>query len=619
MNEIKSALASLANNLSLDKPAIKLIVAQIYQAQLQQLSSGAFSVQLATTQGPLLLPLPPSFNWPPLQSNPITTLPQTTMIEVEFLSQEQNTLQLAIKSAISKINIPISQGQSQLITLALSPSLLQQQATSNPVSQAGSPLINEPIGSVLINAASLPTAAVINATVSISANKLMLTIANLAPIALSPAASRVLSAVIQRQTIAYGNEQQVQLLIRPSGSQLQLASANSALNSKIDLSPEMHHIIQQQLRNLVNQQAPTLTLQNHQLSLGKMPILNLAPQLNTAALNNNYQVQILQDAKQWLLQLSSKPLNEIVTVANDKLNQAVQLVKITETTSSNKTAPTISLTKENQQQSVQQAWRQLLPLLAPAIDPLVERSTSDPIVNKILALIRQGQPDGNKVLSSQQLAQHLNSLLQFQPLQTAPNLQTGAGTLALAIQLLLGNLQQKATTATNQSPQGQRLAALVGQLEPAQASRLLRQLGSHSSALQQSQLNMLDSTSNQQLVLQLPLQQGQQSVLSQITIEQREANNKDEVNSKKQWRLTMKFDLQQLGKLLVVASLQEQELQLQFYTEQAQALSVTEKFLPLLKERCQAQGIVVNKAECVLGKIPDSLIPRTHSLVTIRV
>ncbi|WNO61770.1 flagellar hook-length control protein FliK [Rheinheimera sp. MMS21-TC3] len=619
MDEIKSTLASLVNNLALDKPAIKLVVAQIYQAQLQQLSSGAFTVQLPTTQGPLQLPLPPSFNWPQSQGATITASPQTFLVEVEFLSQEKNVLQLAIKSAINKINLPISQSQSQLITLALSPSLLQQLAASSTVNLASPQHINEPIGSVLINAASLPAAAVINATVSMSSNKLILTIANLAPIALSPAASRALSAVIQRQTISYGNEQPVQLLIRPSSSQLQLVTANSALNSKIDLSPEVHQAIQQQLRNLVNQQAPTLTLQNHQLSLGKMPVLNLAPQLKTAGLNNNYQVQILQDAKQWLLQLSSKPLNELVTIPSDKLNQTVQLLQTPATTSSHKTAPAISLSKDTQQQSVQHAWRQLLPLLAPTIDPLAELSSQEPIINKVLALIRQSQPDGNKVLSSPQLMQQLNSLLQFQPLQTTPNLQTGAGTLALAIQLLLGNLQQKATAPANQSTQGQRLASLIGQLEPAQASRLLRHLGTHSSALQQSQLNMLDTTSNQQLVLQLPLQQGQQSVLNQITIEQREADNKNETKSKKQWRLTMKFDLQQLGKLLVVASLQEQELQLQFYAEQEQAQRVTEKFLPLLKERCQAQGIAVNKAECVLGKIPDSLVPRTNSLVTIRV
>ena len=88
---------------------------------------------------------------------------------------------------------------------------------------------------------------------------------------------------------------------------------------------------------------------------------------------------------------------------------------------------------------------------------------------------------------------------------------------------------------------------------------------------------------------------------------------------KKKWQLTMKFDLQQYGKLLVVAKLQEQDLQLQFYTDHNQALRLAQKFLPLLKDRCLAQGLTVSKADCQLGKIPDSLLPRHNSLLTVKV
>ncbi|CAM3890192.1 flagellar hook-length control protein FliK [Rheinheimera salexigens] len=637
MNEIKLPIPSLASTLTLDKPALKLLVAQVYQAQLQQLSSGAFSVQVPSNQGPLQIPLPANFNWvPPLSADAKSTT-QSLAVQIEFLSQDKGLLNLAIKSAITNINLPISLTQSQQITLALSPSMLQQAlaSTTNQIANAAS---TGNIGNVLVNAAAQPTAAVLNASVSISGNKLTLQLANLAAIPLSSVTSRALGAAIQRQATAYSNQHPIQLIIRPSSSQLQLVPSNSqqttaqqanttllnampAANVKVDLSLPEHQAILQQLRHLVNQQAPTLTLSNQQLSLGKLPLLQLPPQANSTGINNNnYQAQIQLRGNQWLLQLSATPINETVTVASDKLNQTIQLIKTADIATSNKTQATTALpSKESQQQSVQQAWRQLLPLLAPKIDPLAESEALDPVVSKVLALIRQGQPDGNKVLSSSQLNQQLSSLLQFQPLQASPNLQTGAGTLALAIQLLLGSLQQKATAPANQAPTAQRLATLIGQLDPSQTSGLLRQLGTHSSAIQQSQLNMLDSNSNQQLVLQLPLQQGQQSVLNQMSIEQREASNQEDGNKQKQWRLTMKFDLQQLGRLLVVATLQQQELQLQFYAEQAAAQRVTEQFLPLLKARCQAQGIEVNKAECVLGVIPDSLIPRTNSLVTIRV
>ena len=81
----------------------------------------------------------------------------------------------------------------------------------------------------------------------------------------------------------------------------------------------------------------------------------------------------------------------------------------------------------------------------------------------------------------------------------------------------------------------------------------------------------------------------------------------------------MRFDLQQLGPLLVVAKLQHEQLQLQLYTEQLQAKLQADKFLPLLHDRCTMQGLTVTNAECMLGKIPDSLLPRANSLLAIKV
>lgn len=611
MTEIKPSIPSLANNLTLDKPAIKLLTAQVYQAQVQQLANGGFSLQVPAKQGQVHIPLPANF----AALAGLNTAAQVTRlaipVQVEFLSQDHKQLSLTVQSAITKINLPINQLQSQQIMLALSPSLLGQ-LTGNKVN---------PAATVLVNAAAQPTAAIIHVNISLSANQLVLQMANLPAIILSSASSRTLSAALQRRAATYANtQQQVQLILRPTSSQLQLIAADPTLDVKFTLTSAEHHTIQQQLRQLFNQQSPTLSLNNNQLSFGKIQLVNLPSQANTAGLNNLFQAQLQQRGNQWFLQLNTQAFSEQLNITTDKISQPIQLFKTAAVTKSSSTKPAITpLSRDSQQHHIQQAWRQLLPLLAINIDPLAEQASLDPTVSKILALVRQGQPDGNKVSSSQQLMQQLTALLQFQPLQTTPNLQTGAGTLALAIQLLLGGLQQKLPTPANQAPTAQRLATLISQLDPSQTSGLLRQLASHSSAMQQSQLNMLDSSSSQQLVLQLPLQQGQQSVLSQISIEQREASQQEQAKQQKQWRLSMKFDLQQLGRLLVVATLQQQELQLQFYAEQAAAQRVTEQFLPLLTQRCQAQGINVNKAECVLGVIPDSLMPRTNSLVTIRV
>jgi len=276
--------------------------------------------------------------------------------------------------------------------------------------------------------------------------------------------------------------------------------------------------------------------------------------------------------------------------------------------------------QQTAQQALQQAWRHLLPLLPATADPLAGTADLPEPVQQILQLVRQSQPDGAKVQTPQHITQQLASLLQFQPLQPAATVQSSGGALAAAIQLLLGNLLQR-PPALATMPANQRLAQLVNQLEPAQAGNLLRQLASHSSTLQQSQLATLDSNNvaQQQLLLQLPLQLGGQSVFSQLQLEQREADAKQGGEKQTQWQLTMKFDLQQLGQLLVVAKLQQQQLQLQFYTEQQRAKQLAEQFLPLLKDRCNARGLEVSQAECVLGKIPDSLLPRANSLLTVKV
>ncbi|MDX1678218.1 flagellar hook-length control protein FliK, partial [Arsukibacterium sp.] len=266
-----------------------------------------------------------------------------------------------------------------------------------------------------------------------------------------------------------------------------------------------------------------------------------------------------------------------------------------------------------------QAWRNLLPLLSqPLMQPAAMQDLPAPL-QQLFSQIQRSLPDISKPLAPPALAAQLSALLQFQPLQSQPNPQTTGGTLALAIQLLLGHLSQKQVTPAAGTP-ANRLSQLVSQLDNNQAASALRQLASLSSPLQQSQLATVDAQSQlQQWLLQLPLQQQGQTIMPQLMLEQRDADGKSGKQGHKQWQLTMKFDLQQYGNLLAVAKLQQQELQLQFYTDHNEALRLAQKFLPLLKDRCTSQGLTITQADCQLGKIPDSLIPRYNSLLTVRV
>lgn len=264
------------------------------------------------------------------------------------------------------------------------------------------------------------------------------------------------------------------------------------------------------------------------------------------------------------------------------------------------------------------AWRQLLPLLESSPATLRSLPEMPAAVQQIFSLLRQAQPDASKVLSAPQVVEQLQAALQFQPMQAQPNMGTAAGTLAVAIQLLLGHLLRQPLTA-GKEPATQRLAQSIGQLDAQQSGQLLRALGSHSSALQLAQLQNADTASiGQQWLIPLALQQQQESRLSQILIEQREAENKDKAEKQKFWQLTMKFDLGRYGQLMAVAKLQNNDVQLQFYTDEPLALRQAEKFLPLLTERCSAQGLSVSKAQCQLGKIPDTLGNRRTSLISTK-
>lgn len=269
-------------------------------------------------------------------------------------------------------------------------------------------------------------------------------------------------------------------------------------------------------------------------------------------------------------------------------------------------------------ESSQLAWRQLLPLLENTPATLRHLPEMPAAVQQLLSLVRQAQPSGDKVLSATQVVEQLQAAIQFQPLQAQPNLGTAAGTLAVAIQLLLGHLLRQPLNAGKETAT-QRLAQHIGQLDQQQSSQLLRALGSHSSALQLAQLQNADTASiGQQWLIPLALQQQQESRLSQILIEQREAENKDKAEQQKYWQLTMKFDLGRYGQLMAVAKLNNTDVQLQFYTDEPLALRQAEKFLPLLTERCTAQGLNVSTAQCQLGKIPDALGNRRTSLISTK-
>ena len=272
-------------------------------------------------------------------------------------------------------------------------------------------------------------------------------------------------------------------------------------------------------------------------------------------------------------------------------------------------------------------WRQWLPLSQANPDLLADSPVLPAAVRQVLQELRTQHPDAAKLQTQQQLMQQINAALQFSPLQTPVQPNSAAGSLAIAIQLLLGRLGAQLPAERQNLPQKDKLQQLVGQLDRNQSAQLLRQLSGHSSQLQSAQIANLEQQASpastqrpeQQLLIQLPLLQHGESRFAELAISEREADGSDSRSQQRCWQLTMKFDLAEQGEMLVQVRLIGKEVSLQFYADNEKTVQDTGQFLPLFKDRLTMQGLQVAEAGCQLGKIPEHLYQRGTSLLQVRV
>ncbi|MDX3773774.1 flagellar hook-length control protein FliK [Chromatiaceae bacterium AAb-1] len=556
-----------------DSGALKLMLAEVYQGQLQLLSGGKSQLQLNTPQGALHLslttPLPSSLQGP---------------VQVKPLLLPDGQLQLQLQ------NLPALPVKMQLNTVQVQTILLQfNQLTQHPAARQQHAV---PVSLVRQGA------------------ELLLQLPQQTPLRLPPETTAAINQQLQQAPQGV----QAQLLIK-TGQALSLlltplpASATAAQTTAVTLPLKNHE--QQQIIQQLNRALVPLNIAQGKFSIAGQSFT--LPALH-AAQTGLFQPQLQQQQHQWQLLLQSVPQSSKLTVSLQDFSRPVQL-----TAAQNAPQTIRQAVPQHLEQTVSQAWRNLLPLLTDAPSRLSSLPELPAAANQLLAILRHSQPDVTKTIAPTQLAAQFNSLLQFNPVQPAATTSTTGGTLAVIMQLLLGHLLNRPQPVANQAST-QTLTQLINQLDQPAAANLLRQLATHSGQLQHAQLATLDTPAQtQQWLLQLPLHQQGQSLFTQLQIEQREADGKQQGEKTKQWQLTMKFDLQQYGQLLAVVKLQHQEMQLQLYTEHQHTQHLADKFMPILKDRFKMQGVQLTKTSCQLGKIPDTLLPRANSLVTVRV
>jgi hypothetical protein len=87
----------------------------------------------------------------------------------------------------------------------------------------------------------------------------------------------------------------------------------------------------------------------------------------------------------------------------------------------------------------------------------------------------------------------------------------------------------------------------------------------------------------------------------------------------RQWHLTMKLSVGEQGELLTKAKLNQDNLEIDFYTSNETTREQVLNFLPLLKKRLTGLGIDMAKSTCQLGKIPSSLQQKAYHLLQTKV
>ena len=111
MNQINlDKLLQLNPALKADTAQLKLIVAQVYQAQVQQLTTGGFSLKLPAADGALHIALP-------------AALPADMRgaVQVQFQAAANGQLQLILQNASQALKLPLTSVQASTLLAAVPP------------------------------------------------------------------------------------------------------------------------------------------------------------------------------------------------------------------------------------------------------------------------------------------------------------------------------------------------------------------------------------------------------------------------------------------------------------------------------------------------------------------
>jgi hypothetical protein len=260
--------------------------------------------------------------------------------------------------------------------------------------------------------------------------------------------------------------------------------------------------------------------------------------------------------------------------------------------------------------------------------------------------VKQGLPQGKEQDASQIRQLLTQPTLSLNPLQI---LTPGPGQGLLGGLIALVQLSLASRLARSQPSQTQRLADALSPLAASESSgpakspngvspkglsefaqveqkhQLLKEISRLFAGHQTSKLGNAEQLLQGQDTFYYTLPSAFGDSLRDIELlVRREHQNKEEQaqgdeTKNRQWHLTMKLSVGELGELLTKAKLKQDNLEIDFYTSNEATRNQVLNYLPLLKKRLTALGIDVAKSTCQLGKIPPSLQQKPYHLVQTKV
>lgn len=218
----------------------------------------------------------------------------------------------------------------------------------------------------------------------------------------------------------------------------------------------------------------------------------------------------------------------------------------------------------------------------------------------------------------------LSGLLTFIQVSLAARLNRNQPNLSDKISQLLPTLlsdNNQSTSANSSSPVANKGLLELNQFE--QKHQLLKEIGKLLADHQSNKVNNAERLLQGQdsFYYNLPTAFGGEFNNIELLIKrehEKQQSANQENNENKNWQLTMKLSVGEIGELLTKAKLKNAQVEIDFYASNTEVLHTVMNFLPLLKKRLVNLGIDLHKSQCQLGKIPDTLSQRPYHIFSAK-